>query len=309
MKNYSNNSSESNILDYHLDGVAQISEFIIMEVLIVLVSLLNVSANSLVIYRITKAQTKNVRTDFAFMCLSVSDFGVGFFSLPIQGVVCYYLISLQKRTFILIIIGSFFRYFPFTFSCLFTTIISVDRLFVIILDRKYKDLVTLKILKMVAIIFFLFSVTTSSIITIRNTQLRRYNIRWVQSFFTVYSIVPMVFFVLGILSTVVVILAHLYILYFALKRSSLNQLRKHHDSNGKRLTNTITCICISQLICVIPYIVFHFVAHRTPDKLFYTLDSWFGLLASCQCFCNALIIIRNKKPRKISGQIERADTS
>ena len=295
MKNHSNNSSESNILDYHLDGVAQISEFIIMEVLIVLISLLNVSTNSLVIYRITKAQTKNVRTDFAFICLSVSDFGVGFFSLPIQGVVYYYLRSLPKRPFILIIIGSFFRYFPFTFSCLFTAVISVDRLFVTILDRKYKDLVTLKILKMVAIILLLCSVTTSSTITIRNTQLRRYATRWVQSFFTGYSIVLMAIFVLTILSTVVVIMAHLYILYFALRRSNLNQLRKHHDNNGKRLTNTITCICISQLICVIPYMVFHLAAHRTPDKLFYTLDDWLGLLASCQCFCNALIILHNKK--------------
>ena len=123
MKNYSNNSSEFNILDHHLD-MAQISEFVMMEVLIVLITLLIVSTNSLVIYRITKSQAKNVRSDFAFICLSVSDMGVGFFSAPIQGVGFYYYKILRKQSVIMIILGNFFRYFP----CLFTTVIAVDRL-------------------------------------------------------------------------------------------------------------------------------------------------------------------------------------
>lgn len=123
MKNYSNNSSEFNILDHHLD-MAQISEFVMMEVLIVLITLLIVSTNSLVIYRITKSQAKNVRSDFAFICLNVSDMGVGFFSAPIQGVGFYYYKILRKQSVIMIILGNFFRYFP----CLFTTVIAVDRL-------------------------------------------------------------------------------------------------------------------------------------------------------------------------------------
>ena len=127
MKNYSNNSSESNILDHHLD-MAQISEFVMMEVVIVLTTLLIVSTNSLVIYRITKSQAKNVRSDFAFICLSVSDMGVGFFSAPIQGVAFYYYKILRKQSVIMIILGNFYRYFPYTFSCLFTTVIAVDRL-------------------------------------------------------------------------------------------------------------------------------------------------------------------------------------
>ena len=41
MKNYSNHSSESNTQDYELDGVplAEISEFVIYEVLLALISL------------------------------------------------------------------------------------------------------------------------------------------------------------------------------------------------------------------------------------------------------------------------------
>ena len=301
MKNYSNNSSEANIPDNHLD-MAQISEFVMMEVLIVLISLLIVSTNSLVIYRITKSQAKNVRSNSVFIILSVSDMGVGFFSVPIQGAAFYYYKILKKQSFIVIILGNFSRYFPYIFSCLFTAVIAVDRLFVITLDRKYKNLVTVKVLKVVAIMLLLCSVANSSIITIHNTQSRSYTTRCVQGFFTGYPIVPMA---ISILSTVAVVLAHLYILYFALKRSDLNQSKKHHGKNGKRLTNTISCICISQLICVVPYVAFQSAAHRIPDKLFFTIDYWLGLLVACQCFCNALIILRNKKNRKISKQIER----
>ena len=308
MKNYFNNSSKSNILDHHLDDVlmAQISEFVIMGVLAVITSLLIVSTKSLVIYRITKAQAKDVRSDFGFICLSVSDIGVGFFSVPIQCVALYYFEILQKCPLIVIILGNFSRHFPGTFSCIFTAVIAVDRLFVITLDRKYKDLVTLKILKVVAMILFLSSVTNSTIITYHNTHSRRYTIRWVYGLSTDYSIVPIAIFILAILCTVVVILAHLYILHFALRRLSLRQLRKHHDNNGKRLTNTITCICMIQLICVIPYIVFHLAANDIPDKLFFTIDNWLGLLVSCQCFCNAVIILHSKKYRKTSEDSERS---
>ena len=60
MKNYSNHSSESNTQDYELDGVplAEISEFVIYEVLLALISLVIVSTSSLVIYRIKKAKRK-----------------------------------------------------------------------------------------------------------------------------------------------------------------------------------------------------------------------------------------------------------
>ena len=138
-------------------------------------------------------------------------------------------------------------------------------------------------------------------------QSRRYSTGWMKDLSTGYSIAPMVIFVLASLSTFIVILTHLFILHFASKTSSLKQLRKHHDKNRnrKRLKNTIIGICISQLILVTPYLVCRFAAHRIPDKLFFTIETWLGLLASCQCFSNALIILRNKKSPKISKQIDR----
>ena len=164
-------------------------------------------------------------------------------------------------------------------------------------DRKYKDLITPKILKVVAIILFLRSVINSCIITIHNMQSERYSTGWMKDLSSGYSIAPLVIFVLVFISTFIVILTDLYILYFASKDSSLKNLRKNHDKNHnrKKLENTIITTCISQLMLVTPYLVCRFAADCIPDKLFLTIVTWLGLLASCQSFCNALIILRNKK--------------
>ena len=124
----------------------------------------------------------------------------------------------------------------------------------------------------------------------------------------VQSTIYITFFLIitGTLCTVVVILTHLYVLYFALRRSNLKILRKNYSKNHhrRRLTNTIICICISQSICVIPYLLFTIVALNDciPVKLFLDIDPWLGILAYSQCFCNALIILKNKKSRKTFKQ-------
>ena len=313
IKTFSNKPSEFNKLEDRLNGtfIAKTSVFITAEISLVLISLLIVSTSSLVIYRITKAQVKKVRSDFSFICLSVSDMGVGLFSIPLQCIVVYYQKNSQNAPFILRIPGNFFQFFPYTFSCLFTAVVAVDRMFVITLAQRYKCLVTPKILKVIAIILFLCSVTNSSILTIHNMQSRSYNTRWVHDFSIGYSIVPLAILALATLSTFVVIVTHLYILYFTLRRTELKQLRKHQgkNSNGRRLTNTISCICISQLICLIPYLIFRLVAYRLPDKLYFNIFPWLGILAYCQCFCNALVILRNIKAGRISKQIGRGKMS
>ena len=175
-------------------------------------------------------------------------------------------------------------------------------MFVITLAQRYKDLVTPKILKVITIILFLCSVINSSILSIHNMESRSYTTRWVHDSSIGYSIVPLVFLALATFSTFVVIVTYLYILYFALRRPELKQLRKHHsqNSNERRLTNTISYICISQLISLFPYLLFRLVAYRLPDKLYFNIFPWLGILAYCQCFCNALVILRNIKTGKIS---------
>ena len=127
MKNYSNHSSDVNIRNDYLEGVLmeQISAFVIFEIFIVLISLLTVSSSSLVIYRIIKVQVEKVKYDFAFIILSLSDIGVGLFSVPTFGLDFYYTRISQNMPYIARIAIRFFAFFPFNFSCLLTTVIAV----------------------------------------------------------------------------------------------------------------------------------------------------------------------------------------
>ena len=311
MKNYSNHSSKCDIRNGCLKSVVmkQISAFTIFGIFIVLISLLIVSSSSLVIYRIINAQVEKVKYDFAFIILSISDIGVGLFSVPLTGIDWYYGRTSQNMPYVARIGQTFFSYFPFSFSCLFTTVIAIDRLIVIRLSAKYKNLFTPKRLKVIAIILFLISAIISSTLTIRiaSIQSRRYYTIWV-SYNLHFSVI-----VIGTLCAVVVILIHLYLLYFALRHSDLKMLRNNYSRNyyWRRLTNTIACICISQSICVIPYLLFQIVVlnSRIPLKLMLDICPWLGILAYSQCFCNALIILKNKKPRKTFKQTGKEQIS
>ena len=254
----------------------------------------------LVIYRIIKA--KKGEYDFVFIILSISDIGVGLFSVPLLGIDWYYGRISQNMPYIARIADRFFTYFPFNFSCLFTTVIAIDRMIVIKLSPRHKNLFTPKRLKVIAIILLLISAIISSTFTIRadSMQSRRYITIWVSYILHFFVILT------GTLCAVVVILTHLYVLYFALRRSDLKILRNNYSRNynWRRLANTITRICISQSICVIPYLLFQIVVlnNRIPLELMLDINPWLGILAYSQCFCNALIILKNKKPRKTFKQ-------
>ena len=307
MKNYSNHSSELNTPNGVL--MEQLSVFITFEIFVVLISLFIVSSSGLVIYRIIKVQAEKSKYDFVFIILSVSNIGVGLFSVPMLGIYWYYERILKNMPYIASIASKFFKYFPYSFSCLFTAAIAVDRLIVIRLSPKYKNLFTLKIVKIVAIILFLISVTMSSILTIPfyNVQSRKYITFWVS--YNLYIFLISV----GTFCTVLVILTHLYILYFSLRRPDLKNLRKtcSKNKNRKKLTNTISCICISQLICVIPFLLFRILQlnRRISVKLCSDVNPWFDILRYSQCFCNALIILKNKKSRKIFKQKDKKEIS
>ena len=294
LKNYSNHSSESNIRDDCGAFMADTYVFVTFNILVVLISLLIVSASSLVIYQITISKTKKVRYDVAFISISVSDIGVALFSVPLLGIQQYYHGSCGSSPLIARLAFSFFSFFPYSFSCLFTSFIAVDRMFAITLAQKYTNFITQKIFKVIAITLFLISVTSASILTMP----KKYITIWV------YYCAEFVVIILGVLIVVVVILAHLHILHFATRRKDLKKLRKHNGKNfnGKRLTNTIICICISKLICFFPYLPFRLLQLRghMSFKLYEDIRPWVVLLVYCQCFCNSLIILHNKKSKKIS---------
>ena len=183
--------------------------FVTIETLIVFISLLIVFTNSFVIYRITKAPKKNKqnrnRSNFAFISLSVSDIAVGLFSVPLEGIRWLDIKDPQMFTG-----GTCLIEFSFLCSCLITAVMTVDRVFVITLAPKYQDIVTLKTLKVISIILILFCVTFTSI-----TASGVHHMMLANNFWLFY----LGDLILKVISLVVVILAHLYILNFIVSRS------------------------------------------------------------------------------------------
>ena len=82
------------------------------------------------------------------------------FSVPLDEIYWFYMKDLQFQWFIAVM---FFIEFPFSFSCLITVVMAVDRVFAITLVQKYENIVTLKALKVIIIILLLLSVNRNSI--------------------------------------------------------------------------------------------------------------------------------------------------
>ena len=159
----SNDSFELNNLFF--DGLFTLHRFafVTFETLIVFISLFIVSTSSFVINRITNAhkkKTKRNRSNFAFISLSVFDIAVTLLSVPLDEIYWFYMKDLQFQWFIAV---TFFIEFPFSFSCLITVVMAVDRVFAITLVQKYENIVTLKALKVIIIILLLLSVNRNSI--------------------------------------------------------------------------------------------------------------------------------------------------
>lgn len=81
-------------------------------------------------------------------------------SVPLDEIYWFYMKDLQFQWFIAV---TFFIEFLFSFSCLITVVMAVDRVFAITLVQKYENIVTLKVLKVIIIILLLLSVNRNSI--------------------------------------------------------------------------------------------------------------------------------------------------
>ena len=309
MKNHGNHSFEVYERRYYLDDFFWNHTFglVMFESLLVIISLVIISTNSLVIHRITKAQKKRKknrnRSDFAFISLSVCDIMVGLFSLPLHGISFFGII---KGASIMYYVFGCIINTPFIYSSLITAVIAVDRMLLIRLAQKYENIVTLKTLKVIIIILLLCCLTFGFVMvwSLSNWLLRPSWLFYLRITNVILLVVP----------PLVIMLAHLYLLNFVLRRRDLKHLRIHHhkNCNSKRLTKTIICICITQLILVFPYsshTLFLFLTFHKAVLFDFALhvntSAWLHLLRYCQCFINAIIILLNQKKQKISKPIKR----
>lgn len=286
-----------------LSGIALYEEPVlcIFEISVVIVSLAIVSTSSLVIHHIVKVKEKKSRTDFIFIILSASDIMVGLITVPINGIYWYFIVKERTLPSLLSSVFNFFRDFPYYFSYLITAVIAVDRLLVIALDQKYKEIIKRKVLKEVIIALFLFTITYSAVCVyfMKLDNPRKDILKWL----------GFGYYIMGLSSGSIIILAYFYILYFVWKSSNLTKSGNHFDRKCKkqRLARTIMYLLISQWVCMFPYSIFWMAVSwmKVSFIKLANIEPWLSLLRNCQCFCNAIILINSiKKEKQISKQVE-----
>ena len=125
----------------------------------VMVVLITVTS-SIVIKRVYKKLVKS-RADLMFIILSISDIGVAAISMPALGV----LSPLWEKLLDSFNIDSPLPFamtvicydFPYTFSYLVTTVIAVDRFFIVTKQKKYETFLTIKRLKYAVILVLIMA--------------------------------------------------------------------------------------------------------------------------------------------------------
>ena len=273
---------------YYLQKLPVLATF---ETIVAVIAILIIVTNSLVIKNIY-SKTSRTRADSMFTLLSISDIGVGVLSMPSIGVYypfrkslfyCYYFHGLRAP---LIIMG-FCLNFPYIFSMILTAIIAIDRLFIIIWQNCYKDIIsdfrlklTVTVLLTISIgycclgTYFLLPERCCDILTVIVTGLG--------------GIISM--------SMIAIILAYMRLLFLVRNNSKTMAACKHCNSKSdRRLSRTIFHILACQITCTVPYLTLFTLRSSNFSLYIYILSPWFMILRNCQCFCNAIILLQSQK--------------
>ena len=262
------------------------------QISVALMAVLITVTSSIVIKRIYKKLVKS-RADLMFIILSISDIGVAVISMPALGV----LSPLWEKLLDSFNIGSPLPFamivicydFPYTFSYLVTTVIAVDRFFIVTKQKKYETFITIKRLKylviLVLIMAFVNCLVTYYIVPV--------------NYGNVTSIMRKSYLIVNIISMVIILFAYLYILFFVRRQSNAMKSSTHNSTQySRRLTKKILCIFICQTVCILPYLVMHMIDEFGGYVPVLLVAPWLSLLRNSQCFCDGLILLHSKESKK-----------
>ena len=274
--------------DNVLEGMAILATF---ETTVVVIAILIIVTSSLVVKNIYD-KTNRTRADSMFILLSISDIGVGVLSMTALGVsyghfgkllyFYYYHFSIVPLA-----ITDFCYNFPYTFSSILTTVIAIDRLFFITWQTSYKHIITEMRLKRIVALLFVISIGAGCVSVYYNLPDRCCDIvhiiRWIWTGIMIVSLTAVIF-------------AYMRIIIFVRKGSKTMLVYEHSNSkSNRRLSTTIFLILICQVICLVPYIILHFLLVLGIFRPYVIAEPWVIMLRNCQCFCNGLIWLNNKK--------------
>ena len=273
---------------YYLQKLPVLATF---ETIAAVITILIIVTNSLVIKNIY-SKTSRTRADSMFTLLSISDIGVGVLSMPSIGV--YY--PFQKSLFYyyyfhglrapLIIMG-FCLNFPYIFSMILTAIIAIDRLFIIIWQNCYKDIISDFRLKLTVTVLLTISIGYCCLGTYFLLPERCCDI---------LSVIVTGLGGIISMSMIAIILAYMRLLFLVRNNSKTMAACKHCNSKSdRRLSRTIFHILACQITCTVPYLTLLTLPSSNFSLYIIILSPWFMILRNCQCFCNAIILLRSQK--------------
>ena len=263
---------------------------IIFETLVVVVAILIIASSSLIVRNIYEKKNRT-RADFMFMLLSISDIGVGVLSMAALGVFGPFWKNLynyyQQGSRSLLTMTLFFYDFPYIFSNVLTSIIAIDRLFIIASQSSYKYIITEKRLKIIVLLVLTISIGYCCVTAYYSLPERCCSIN---------RILGGGFLAVFVMSMILVISAYIRILSIVRKGSKSMLACNHRNSKSdRRLSATIFYILVCQVACVVPYLILFSLHICSVSLRFDTIGPWLVMLRNCQCFCNAFILLRNQK--------------
>lgn len=157
MENANNSTVCYNTWHFHESGI----DLTVLQIAFITTTFLILLSNGVLLRKLF-LKNKKTRADILFIILSLSDMGVGAFTVPLLSLITFSL--KQDIICFLHTVMTFFTYYPFSFSWAMVIIIAIDRCLMITKSDSYGKVVTNKALYL--FIGFIFITITCSLAVI-----------------------------------------------------------------------------------------------------------------------------------------------
>ena len=208
------------------------------EVVTSLISIIIIVTSGLVLCHIYSKVRKS-RADFLFFILSISDIWIGWLTLMFMETYILCLHIKCRKIGVLPYPALFSLGFPYIFSYIVTTIVAVDRLFVVKKQCSYTNFITKRRLMSIVALSFLLSI---------GFLLAWYGfIRTLPTDILLHFLSPYTIYIAVTLAlSIMIIAAYIFILCFVYKSSkAISHCKSNGNKDFKRLTKTIMIIFVS----------------------------------------------------------------
>ena len=275
-------SNHSNVTANPYSGDS-ITLLVVFEVVTALSAIMIIITSGLVLRHIY-GKFRRSRADLLFIILSISDIGVGSLSQTILAIKRMWIYK-DFRKIEVLDYATFFVFFPCVFSFVVTTVVAIDRLFLVTKQHSYTNFITKRRLMYIVVFYFAISVGLGQWLTY---------ILYARARSTVFAIVYEAF---NIALSVMIIGAYTFILCFVYTHSrTVSHCKNNGNRDFKKLTKTIMFIFASLVICSFPFQFYTLLSYimTIPELLF----PWMLVLRNTSSLFNGIILLLRERRKK-----------